>query len=144
MKTVSTKKEDALDARRWFVVDAQNQVLGRVSSLIANYLRGKHNVAYTPHTDTGDFIVVINAEKVVLTGKKNKTKVYHNHSGYVGGIKTITAAKQREKNPKKLIEHAVWGMMPKGPLGRAMYRKLKVYVGTQHPHAAQKPEALSF
>lgn len=144
MKTESTKKEDALEARRWFVVDAKDKVLGRISSEIANILRGKHNVAYTPHTDTGDFIIVVNAEKVVLTGKKNETKVYHEHSGYVGGIKSITAAKQREKDPKKLIEKAVWGMMPKGPLGRAMYSKLKVYVGTEHPHAAQKPEALSF
>lgn len=144
MKTESTKKEEALLARRWFVVDAENKVLGRVASEIAKVLRGKHKVTYTPHTDTGDFVIVVNAEKVCLTGKKNENKEYHHHTSWVGGIVTRTAEEVRAQKPTELIENAVWGMMPKGPLGRAMYRKLKVYAGANHPHTAQQPQALSF
>lgn len=141
--TTSTSKAAALAARRWFIVDADGRVLGRLASQIAHVLRGKHNVAYTPHTDTGDFVVVVNAEKIRLTGKKETTKLYHRHTGWVGGVVSITPAQLREKDARQLIEKAVWGMMPKGPLGRAMYSKLKVFIGPTHNHTAQQPQALN-
>lgn len=140
MKTFSRKKKDAQANRRWHLVDAKGKVLGRLASEIANVLRGKHTVDYTPHTDTGDFVIVINADKVVLTGRKEEKKVYHHHTLWAGGVVSKTAATVRAEKPEELIKEAVWGMMPKGPLGRAMYRKLKVYAGNEHPHTAQKPE----
>ncbi len=128
--------------RKWYVVDATDLVLGRMASEIARILRGKHRPQYTPHADCGDHVIVINAEKIRVTGKKETDKVYYHHTGYVGGLKSITLDKQREKHPERIITHAVKGMMPKGPLGRAMMKKLKVYAGGEHPHAAQKPEEL--
>lgn len=141
-ETKSTPKAEALAARRWFVVDVADMVLGRVASQIAHVLRGKHQVSYTPHVDTGDFVIVVNAEKVRLTGKKETDKVYHRHTGWVGGVVSTTPEKLREKDARQLIEKAVWGMMPKGPLGRAMYSKLKVFKGAEHTHSAQQPKPL--
>jgi large subunit ribosomal protein L13 len=143
MKTISTKKKDALTKRRWLVVDAEGKVLGRIASEIASVLRGKHQVTYTPHVDTGDFVIVLNAEKVRLTGRKESDKIYHHHTSWVGGVVSKTAATLREENAPELIKNAVWGMMPKGPLGRAMFKKLKVYTGSEHPHTAQQPEPLT-
>ena len=140
MKTYSAKKEDV--ARDWYLVDAEGKVLGRLAAEIARRLRGKHKPVYTPHIDTGDFIVVVNAEKITLTGNKLKKKVYYRHSGYPGGMKGITFEKLMEKAPERAIELAVKGMLPKGPLGRSMYRKLKVYAGNEHKHASQQPEPL--
>ena len=138
--TVSVRAEDV--RRNWYLVDANDAVLGRLSSQIARYLRGKHKPEYTPHVDTGDYIVVINAEKVKVTGRKRTDKVYYRHTQYPGGIKSITFEKMMEKNPCLAIEKAVKGMLPKGPLGRAMFRKLKVYAGDQHEHAAQQPQPI--
>lgn len=129
--------------RKWLVVDAENQVLGRLSVQIANALRGKDKTCYTPHLDCGDFIVVVNAEKVVMTGKKDIQKEYQDFSGYTDGLKRQTADVVRTKNPTRLIRDAVWGMMPKGRLGRAQFAKLKVYAGPEHPHVAQKVEAFT-
>lgn len=140
MKTISAKGHEV--KRDWFVVDASNMVLGRLASEIARRLRGKHKAEYTPHVDTGDYIVVTNAEKIVVTGNKNKDKMYHRHSGFPGGIKSLSFEKMLAKNPVKIIELAVKGMLPKNPLGREMYRKLKVYVGSDHPHTAQQPKQL--
>ncbi|MBA2648824.1 MAG: 50S ribosomal protein L13 [Legionella sp.] len=140
MKTFSAKGHEV--QRDWFVVDASNQVLGRLATEIARRLRGKHKAVFTPHVDTGDYIIVTNAEKVTVTGRKFKNKIYHHHTGYVGGIKSITFEKLQEKNPIKIIELAVKGMLPKNSLGREMYRKLKVYVGSDHPHTAQQPKKL--
>jgi large subunit ribosomal protein L13 len=126
------------------VVDADGQTLGRMASAIASRLRGKHKAEFTPHTDTGDFIVVVNAEKVHVTGNKAKAKIYHHHTGYPGGLRSISFEKLIEKAPEQAIELAVKGMLPKNPLGRAMARKLKVYSGSEHPHAAQQPKALEF
>jgi large subunit ribosomal protein L13 len=140
MKTVSAKTIP--ENRSWYVVDASDRTLGRLASQLASRLRGKHQPMYTPHADTGDFIVVINAEKVRLTGKKWDKKVYHRHSGYIGGLKSITAKRLREKRPEDLVRYAVWGMLPKNRLGRRLYKKLKVYAGSNHPHEAQKPEVL--
>jgi large subunit ribosomal protein L13 len=140
--TKSIPKAAALAARRWFVVDAEGMVLGRLASQIAHVLRGKHQVTYTPHIDTGDFVIVVNADKVRLTGKKETDKVYHRHTGWVGGVVSATPAQLREKDARLLIEKAVWGMMPKGPLGRGMYSKLKVFIGPEHTHQAQQPQAL--
>ena len=137
MKTFSAKPETV--KRDWFVIDANNLVLGRLATEIARRLRGKHKPEYTPHVDTGDYIVVINAEKVYVTGRKETDKIYYHHSGYPGGIKSISLQKQRQKAPTRIIEHAVKGMLPKGPLGRAMFRKLEVYAGTEHQHQAQQP-----
>lgn len=137
MKTFSAKPETV--KRDWFVIDAENLVLGRLATEIARRLRGKHKPEYTPHVDTGDYIIVINAEKVHVTGRKETDKMYYHHSGYPGGIKSINLQKQRQKAPERIIEHAVKGMLPKGPLGRAMFRKLKVYAGTEHQHQAQQP-----
>ena len=127
---------------RWYVVDADGKVLGRMASEIASVLRGKHKPTFTPHVDDGDFVVVVNAAKVTLTGRKLEQKVYYRHSGYPGGIKSITAGKLLERYPERVIESAVRGMLPKGPLGRRMARKLKVYGGPEHPHAAQRPESM--
>jgi large subunit ribosomal protein L13 len=128
--------------RAWFVVDADNKVLGRLASEIASRLRGKHKPEYTPHFDTGDYIVVVNAEKVQVTGRKAEAKMYYDHSGYTGGLKSINFQKLIKKAPARVIERAVQGMLPKGPLGRAMFRKLKVYAGPEHKHTSQQPQKL--
>ncbi len=128
--------------RKWYIVDASDLILGRLATQIATVLRGKHRPEYTPHADCGDHVIVINAGKIAVTGNKEAAKVYYRHSGYAGGIKSITLEKQREKHPERIIELAVKGMMPKGPLGRAMLKKMKVYAGSSHPHTAQKPETL--
>ena len=140
MKTISAKPGSV--EQSWYVIDANGQTLGRMASAIASRLRGKHKPEFTPHTDTGDFIVVVNAEKVHVTGNKAKGKIYHHHTGYPGGLKSISFEKLIEKAPEQAIELAVKGMLPKNPLGRAMARKLKVYSGSEHPHAAQQPKAL--
>jgi large subunit ribosomal protein L13 len=140
MKTKSAKPSEV--ERQWFLVDAQDQVLGRLSTRIASTLRGKHKPIYTPHVDTGDFVIVINADKVKLTGRKEEAKEYHHHTGWVGGIISKNAAEVRDSAPEELIKHAVRGMLPRGPLGRQMFSKLKVYAGGDHPHAAQKPVVL--
>jgi len=128
--------------RKWYIVDAEDVILGRLSTEVAKILRGKHRPQFTPHADCGDHVIVINAEKVKVTGRKEAQKVYYRHSQYVGGLKSITLEKQRERFPERIIEIAVKGMMPKGPLGRAMFKKLKVYAGSDHPHTAQQPEVL--
>jgi len=138
--TYSAKKTDI--AAKWFVVDAEGAVLGRIASSIAARLRGKHNPLFTPHVDSGNWIVVINADKVALTGRKWQQKKYYRHSGYIGGLKTITAQKLLEKRPEDLIRFAVKGMLPKSRLGRSLFKKLKVYSGNAHPHEAQQPEVL--
>ena len=135
-------KADSLD-RRWFVIDASGQVLGKVAVAVADILSGKKKPTYTPFLDTGDHVVVVNADQVVLTGAKEKGKFYRRHSGYLGGLKTRTASQVREQHPERLVEEAVRGMLPKTKLGRAMFHKLKVYAGAKHPHQAQKPQALS-
>lgn len=137
MKTISAKPQTV--QRDWFVVNAENKVLGRLASEIAKRLRGKHKAVYTPHVDTGDYIIVINAEKIHVTGRKETAKMYYHHSGYPGGIKEIRLDKLRQKAPERIIQNAVKGMLPKGPLGREIYRKLKVYVGSEHKHTAQQP-----
>lgn len=140
MKTVSAKKESV--TRSWYVVDATDKTLGRLSTEIANRLRGKHKPEYTPHVDTGDYIVVVNAEKVVVTGNKTTDKLYQHHTGYPGGIKSITFDKLIDKAPTRIIEAAVKGMMPKNKLASAMMTKLKIYAGNEHPHSAQQPTPL--
>ncbi|MGL4735060.1 MAG: 50S ribosomal protein L13, partial [Enterovibrio sp.] len=140
MKTFVAKPESV--KRDWYIVDAENKTLGRIATEIASRLRGKHKAEYTPHVDTGDYIVVINAEKVKVTGAKATDKIYYSHTGYVGGIKSISFEKLIAKKPEMVIELAVKGMLPRGPLGRAMFRKLKVYAGTAHKHAAQQPQVL--
>ncbi len=130
--------------RKWYVVDAEGCTLGRLSSEIAKVLRGKNKPVYTPHADMGDYVIVINAEKVAVTGKKMDQKIYYHHSDYVGGMKETKLAEMMEKKPEKVIELAVKGMLPKGPLGREMFKKLFVYAGSDHKHAAQKPETLTF
>jgi len=126
--------------RKWYIIDASGKTLGRMASEIARILRGKHKPIYTPHIDTGDYVVVINAEKVKVTGKKRQNKIYYHHTGYPGGLKVISYDKLLEKNPERIIETAVKGMLPHNRLGRKMYKKLKVYAGPNHPHQAQKPE----
>ena len=140
MKTVSAKKESI--SQEWYVVDATNKTLGRLSTAIANRLRGKHKPEYTPHVDTGDYIVVVNAEKVRVTGNKTTDKIYHHHTGYPGGIKSITFDKLIDKAPEQVIEKAVKRMMPKNKLSRSMLSKLKIYAGSAHPHSAQQPMPL--
>jgi large subunit ribosomal protein L13 len=140
MKTQFAKKGE-ID-RRWYVIDAKDAVLGRLAVKVATCLRGKNKPVFTPNVDTGDFVIVINAEKVRLTGKKTSDKVYYHHSGYIGGIKAETARELIEKKPEQIIEKAVWGMLPKNRLGRTMIKKLKVYKGAAHPHRAQAPEIL--
>ncbi len=140
MKTFSAKPAEV--KRAWYVVDAAGKTLGRLSSEIARRLRGKHKAEYTPHVDTGDYIIVINAEKVRVTGNKEKDKIYHRHTGYIGNMKSVSLGKLRQTHPERIIQTAVKGMLPKNPLGRAMYRKLKVYAGPAHKHQAQQPVAL--
>lgn len=142
MKTYQAKQDEI--ERKWFLVDAREKTLGRMASKIAHILRGKTKPVYTPHVDTGDFVVVINAAKVHLTGKKWKQKIYYHHSGYPGGIKSISAEKLRSQRPEEIIRKAIKGMLPKNPLGRKMFKKLKVYAGEEHPHQAQNPEPLNF
>lgn len=141
MKTYSAKPGSV--KQDWYVVDASGKTLGRLATEIALRLRGKHKPEYTPHVDTGDFIVVVNAEKVAVTGKKATDKIYHHHTGYPGGIKNISFQKLIDYKPERVIEMAVRGMLPKNPLGRAMFRKLKIYAGAEHPHAAQQPQVLN-
>jgi len=142
MITRTIKPEEI--GRKWYIVDAKGKTLGRLSTEVARRLRGKHKPEYTPNMDVGDYIVVINAAQVKVTGNKEKDKLYYRHSGYPGGIKSINLAKLREKNPTLIIEHAVKGMLPKGPLGRQMFKKLKVYKDDKHLHTAQQPEVLEF
>ncbi len=147
MKTWVARKEDVQSGaieRNWFVVDAEGQTLGRLSTQIAMVLRGRHKPIYTPHVDVGDFVVVVNAEKVQVTGTKRKTKKYYNYSGYPGGLRAWTFEDLIEKDPKRVILHAVKGMLPKNRLAAVQLRKLKVYAGSDHPHLAQQPEPLSF
>lgn len=139
-KTVSAKPDEI--KRDWLIIDATDKVVGRLATKIASILQGKHKPIYTKHVDTGDAVVIINAEKVVFTGNKEATKQYHRHSGYPGGLKTLTADKLRAKHPTHILEAAVKRMLPRGPLGRQMFRKLKVYAGTEHPHEAQAPKVL--
>jgi large subunit ribosomal protein L13 len=141
MPTV-TPKEDPID-RKWFLVDAEGRVLGRLATQVATILRGKHKPTFSPHLDVGDHVVVINAEKVQLTGRKMTEKTYRWHTGYIGGLREVSADKMIRTHPERVIEWAVQGMLPKGRLGRAMSKKLKVYRGADHPHAAQKPEPLA-
>lgn len=140
MKTLSAKKEEV--ARSWYIVDAKDQTLGRLATRIASVLRGKHKPIFTPHVDTGDFVVVINADKVKLTGKKEQDKMYYDHTGWAGGIVERNAEKLREREPTKMVERAVGGMIPRGNLGRQQLSKLRVYAAAEHPHTAQKPEPL--
>ena len=130
--------------RKWYVVDAEGQTLGRLASEVAKVLRGKNKPIYTPHVDCGDNVSIVNAEKIVVTGKKLDQKIYYHHSGWVGGMKETTLREMLQKKPEQVVELAVKGMLPKGPLGRQMYTKLHVYAGAEHPHAAQKPEVLTF
>ncbi len=141
MKTYTAKPESV--QRDWFVIDAEGKTLGRMAAEIATRLRGKHKPEYTPHVDTGDYIVVVNAEKVHVTGNKAKDKMYHAHTGFPGGLKSISFEKLIDKAPERTIQSAVKGMLPRGPLGRAMFKKLKVYAGNEHPHAAQQPKELN-
>jgi len=141
MKTVSAKAETV--HRDWYVIDADGQILGRLATEVARRLRGKHKTQYTPHVDTGDYVVVVNAGKVKVTGRKASDKMYYRHTGYPGGLKEASFTRLIERSPEKVIEHAVKGMLPRNPLGRAMYRKLKVYSGQEHPHGAQQPETLT-
>lgn len=142
MKTYNANNETATHG--WFIVDAAGKTLGRLASQVATRLRGKHKPEYTPHVDTGDFIVVINAEQIKVTGNKAKAKIYYTHSGFPGAIKGTNFEDLIAKRPERVFEIAVKGMLPKNPLGRAMYRKLKVYAGMNHPHAAQQPQVLDF
>jgi len=142
-KTIQLTKEEALANRRWFVLDADGVVLGRLATRVANLLRGKGKVAFTPHVDCGDFVIVINAAKVKLTGNKESDKTYHRHSGFPGGLHTVNAEQLRARHPDRLIESAVSGMLPKNRLSRALMTKLKVYAGAEHPHQAQQPEVLT-
>jgi large subunit ribosomal protein L13 len=141
MKTFSAKASEV--SQDWFLVDASDKTLGRLASEIAHRLRGKHKAEYTPHVDTGDYIVVINAEKVRVTGAKATDKMYHRHTGYPGGLKSISFEKLIDKAPERVIQGAVKGMLPRNPLGRAMFKKLKVYAGNEHPHSAQQPQELN-
>ena len=142
MKSYIAKPQEV--ERKWYVLDAEGKALGRLASEAASILRGKKKPIYTPHVDTGDYVIIINAEKVEVTGKKRKEKIYKRHTGYPGGLREITFEKLQAKNPEEIIRHAVKGMMPKGSLGRQMYKKLKVYAGNEHNHAAQKPEVWEF
>jgi large subunit ribosomal protein L13 len=140
MKTTHMRKEDV--EKTWFLIDADGKVLGRLATEVANILRGKNKAIFSPHVDTGDFVVVVNAEKVRLTGNKLKGKVYYHHSGYPGGIRAVTAEKLLSSRPEELLKRAVKGMLPKNRLGRRIIKKLKVYAGPDHPHAAQQPEQI--
>jgi large subunit ribosomal protein L13 len=138
MKTFVAKESEV--ERKWYLVDAQDKILGRLATQIAVRLRGKHKAVFTPHVDTGDFVVVVNAEKVTLSGQKWDKKIYYHHSGYIGGLKEITARKLREKRPEDILRFAVRRMLPRNVLGRRQLKKLKIYAGPEHPHEAQKPE----
>ena len=140
MKTFSAKPAEV--KRDWFVVDAEGKTLGRLASEIALRLRGKHKPEYTPHVDTGDYIIVVNAEKIKVTGNKEKDKIYYRHTGYIGNLKSVSLGKLRQTFPDRIITTAVKGMLPKNPLGRAMFKKLKVYAGPEHNHQAQQPKVL--
>lgn len=140
MKTFSAKAHEV--KRDWYIVDASNKTLGRLAAKIAHRLRGKHKAEYTPHVDTGDYIVVTNVEAIKVTGRKFKNKIYYSHTGFPGGIKEISFDKLQAQHPERVLERAVKGMLPKNSLGREMYRKLKIYVGSEHPHAAQQPKTL--
>ena len=142
MKTTYLAKTGEIE-RKWMIFDAEGVPLGRLAVRVANALRGKDKPTYTPHVDTGAFVIVINSSKVALTGKKEERKIYSSYSGYRSGLKTATAAVVRERHPERMIREAVWGMLPHGRLGRALYRKLKVYPGAEHPHSAQNPEKLT-
>jgi large subunit ribosomal protein L13 len=142
MKTYSAKPQDV--TRDWYLIDANEKVLGRLASAIAHRLRGKHKPIYTPHIDTGDFIVVTNVDKIKVTGNKQDDKLYHRHSGYPGGVRTTSFSKMQQRFPGRALQKAVKGMLPKGPLGYAMLKKLKCYAGAEHPHAAQQPKTLDF
>ena len=141
MSTFFAKKETV--ERNWFLVDAEKLVLGRLASEIAKILRGKNKPIFTPHVDTGDFVIVVNAEKIAVTGNKMSDKMYHHHTGYVGGIKSISLEKLLAKKPEDVIKKAVWGMLPKNSIGRKMINKLKIYKGSEHPHESQSPELLT-
>lgn len=143
MKKYTYFAKESDNPGKWWVVDAEGMVLGRLASLVASRLRGKHNPLFSPHVDTGDWVVVINAEKIILTGKKMEEKCYYRHSGYTGGLKTITARKLLEKKPENLVRFSVKGMLPKNRLGRRLFKKLKVYQGDKHPHEAQQPEVMA-
>jgi large subunit ribosomal protein L13 len=142
MKTYSAKNGEI--SQSWFIVDASEHTLGRLATRIATVLRGKHKAEFTPHVDTGDYVVVVNAEKIKLTGRKEKQKMYHNYSGYKGGLRSSSAAEIREVNPERMVEDAVKGMLPKNRLSRQVLKKLKVYAGEEHPHSAQGPQPLTF
>jgi len=141
-KTYSAKAEEI--ERTWYVVDAEGKTLGRLATEVARILRGKHKPIYTPHVDTGDFVIIVNAEKIRVTGKRLDQKMYYRHSGYMGGLKETSLRTMLDKHPERVLQHAVKGMMPKNRLGRQMYKKLKVYAAPDHPHAAQKPLPLEF
>jgi large subunit ribosomal protein L13 len=142
-QTKSISREDALRGRRWVLINAEGRSLGRVASCAAILLRGKHRPDFTPHQDAGDFVIVVNAAKVQLTGAKAEAKLYHRHTGYPGGIRITSAGKMRQEKPERLVETAVRGMLPKNRLGRRLFTKLKVYRGPEHPHAAQRPEVIA-
>lgn len=140
MKTMMAKESQI--ERKWYIVDAEDKILGRLSTEVARILKGKHKPIYTPHVDTGDYVIIINAEKIKVTGKKESQKLYRHHSGYVGGLKEISYKTMMEKHPERIIKHAVKGMLPKNVLGRQMMKKLKIYVGPEHKNHAQQPEVL--
>ena len=142
MTTVSAKPAEV--RREWYLIDAEGKTLGRLATELARRLRGKHKPCYTPHVDTGDYLVVVNAEKIRVTGNKLADKMYYHHTGYIGNLKSINLGKLLAKAPERVINHAVKGMMPRGPLGRAMLAKLRVYAGSEHAHAAQQPKPLDF
>ena len=143
-KTVSLTKEKANAQRGWVLVDAKDQILGRLSTRVATLLRGKHKPDWTPHVDNGEYVVIINAERIILTGRKLSEKKYYRHSGYPGHLKEVSAGRMLETHPERVIEHAVRGMLPKSKLGRSLLQKLKVYAGEKHPHEAQCPEVIQF
>ena len=140
MKTISAREQDI--QRDWYVIDAQGQTLGRLATQVATLLRGKHKPNYTPHVDCGDYVIIVNAEKVHVTGQKMTQKIYYRHSGYPGGLKQVTLRDQLQKFPDRVVEQAVRGMLPKNRLGRRMFKKLKVYAGSDHPHQAQQPRSI--
>ena len=142
MKKYTSSAKNSDNPQKWYVVDANGAVLGRLASQVAHRLRGKHNPKFTPHVDTGDWVIVINAEKIVLTGRKMDQKMYYRHSGYIGGLKQMSAKELLEKKPEELVRSAVKGMLPKNKIGRRLFKKLKVYTGNVHPHEAQQPEVI--
>lgn len=141
MKTFSAKSSDV--KKNWYVIDATGKILGRLATELSHYLRGKHKVEYTPHVDIGDYLIVLNAKNVLVSGRKENNKIYYHHTGYIGGIKCFSFREMIQKSPECIIERAVKGMLPKGPLGRMMFKKLKVYAGNNHNHAAQNPQFLN-